>query len=860
MAQSINSYKTYERERRRITVQSAFNLGMRFTNGAIDEGYVKSLVNYDLSNDGVYLIPRPGLRAETLIAPDWEGSVLPRPSSDTYWRVVDCKECVEADGKVYRQFVIAERDAHEDYYLRLFTVPKELDLEVPLEYAEKVGIEEFNVLVNNYTFSTRYPCEVVERTDNGAHGWKVEDSDAFDIIGTFAFGNSYYWFNEGVLYKSKFDSVGALAERYWGEAVPVKSLGASEVVLYGYNMLSETPYTFYDRAGNGKIELTGILPYKADSSFSELQMTPKQNERVTFRCYFEGEVGKRYKFVWEWRTVNDSKWTEIQDLSTASAYTIVDAGDGNVKLQDSLGNDVVLAETIKVPSSEVMIRVQAFDASNLTYVEEAMTMGFDFTLASYGATSNVEQKNYDLSTAKGMTVWNNRLVLYGVVDDPTILFISDLNEPGYFPYPNNITIYNEPIIAVKPFMGDLLVFTTSEIHRVSLGSDGVSFNDIVVQTHLYLETGDKRFIQIVKNMVFFKSGNYFYMMVPKAQTTTGTLTLAPISSNITEFFNKFEHNIYEILQDVYDYTEPVKLYDFYNYLDYDDVHNTYVFKYENTKLGTQGYLYIDLIYDTNLRNWRTYVFEATDYLRPYRYDSTQRGQLVGLTKLPVSQGFEILFIELFQWDALDLSDLRIFPEADFVFPSGETGVSGWTEEQLAVLNDLYTSSFRNSNSKKTFFNWQYLDTGYRNEFLEHMKRYREIQIQINNTDGVNLEFGMDFYLDNEVRMRWYDYEVEHIVDETAEDYGQLYVTRVETPNIKTGRNTTRLAGETGGWTVDSKSVWTLNQSQFPELSLWKIRMPVSGKGAAPRIKFVSQNEQRYELMTINWVCRVMNAR
>ena len=119
---------------------------------------------------------------------------------------------------------------------------------------------------------------------------------------------------------------------------------------------------------------------------------------------------------------------------------------------------------------------------------------------------------------------------------------------------------------------------------------------------------------------------------------------------------------------------------------------------------------------------------------------------------------------------------------------------------------------------------------------------------------------MDFYLDNEVRMRWYDYEVEHIVDRDASDYGQLYVTRIAEPNIKLGRSTTRLSGTVEGFEIDRKRVWVLEQSQFPELSLWKIRMPVSGKGAAPRMKFLSQNEQRYELMTINWVCRVMNAR
>ncbi len=842
-----NNYKTYERERRRVIIQSAFNGGMRYTNGAIDEGFIKTIVNYDLSNNGTYLIPRPGLRAETLFIPKFS-TESSRIFSSSYQRVVDSKECVESDGFVYRQFVVAEHNEVLDTFkLQFVTSKKEDDKTVVLRYAENAGLDDYETTLGDYKVSEKYLCNALKRSNDVVHNWKVSDTRAFDVVGTFGFSNNYFWFNNGKLYKSVLDDN---THKYVGEEVPIKSLSASEVVLYGYNMLSDSPYSFVDGPTNGKIELEGILPYRAGSNYTELQMTPKQNETVDFRCYFKGHVGETYKFVWEWRTINDSSWTTIKSLDSAETYTVVADGD-NVKLQDSGGHDVVLAESFKVPSAEIMVRVQAFNGGQLAYTEEAMTMGFDFTSESYGITSNVAQEQYDLSTAKGMAYWNNRLILYGVQKDPTVLFISDLNEPGYFPYPNNITIYNEPIISVKPFMGDLLVFTTSEIHRLSLGSDGVSFNDTVVQTHLYLEAGDRRFIQIVKNMVFFKSGNYFYMMVPKSQASTGTLTIAPISSNITEFFNKFEHNVYELLMEVYYYEDSLKLYDYYNYLDYDDVHNIYVFKYEELSAQRVGYMYLDLIYDTNLRNWRVYMYESTDYMQPYRFDSTQRGQLIGITYI----GNE-LFIELFQWDILDIADIRLFPSNDFVFPSGE----GWTAEREEVLNELYRSSYLNSKHNKSFFNWQFIDTGYRNEILDHMKRYREIQVQLNNVDGVDLEFGMDFYLDNEVRMRWYDYEVEHIVDESASDYGQLYVTRIAEPNIKLGRSTTRLSGDVEGFEIDKKRVWILEQSQFPELSLWKIRMPVSGKGAAPRMKFLSQNEQRYELMTINWVCRVMNAR
>ena len=40
-------------------------------------------------------------------------------------------------------------------------------------------------------------------------------------------------------------------------------------------------------------------------------------------------------------------------------------------------------------------------------------------------------------------------------------------------------------------------------------------------------------------MVFFKSGNYYYMVVPSLRSMTGELVLAPISKNIEFFLKQF---------------------------------------------------------------------------------------------------------------------------------------------------------------------------------------------------------------------------------------------------------------------------------------------------------------------------------
>jgi hypothetical protein len=54
--------------------------------------------------------------------------------------------------------------------------------------------------------------------------------------------------------------------------------------------------------------------------------------------------------------------------------------------------------------------------------------------------------------------------------------------------------------------------------------------------------------------------------------------------------------------------------------------------------------------------------------------------------------------------------------------------------------------------------------------------------------------------------------------------------------------------------------WILNQSAFPGKTLWKIRMPISGKGFTPRVIMLSTNEADYEILGHAWAYRTMHGR
>lgn len=1074
MAQTgSNAYKTYIRGRRQLSVETDFNLGMMFTNGAVDFGYVKTLVNYDLYNGGVALVPRPGLRTSELILPN---VVMENDPNDREYHTSDditimaAKECVE-NGKTYRQFILG-RPKIGDKDARLWLVTSEQSNVMLTSIEDKALSEEpeYNIIgaLANADI-TGVPCTYYTAPLTKIHGMTMaENSHAATIIGTFAFGNSFFFVNPelGKFCKTVLEEN---STKYTYETIEPKEIDPSEAVSFGYNMLAgDDAYTFVNRNLSGIIQLTGILPYSTKPG-NALLMTPKKNEEIYFRCYFKGSVGKKYKFSWEWRNVGDTDWSVIQSLDQSPIYTIVQGEPGTdiVNLQLDDGTEVENLEvTFKAPIEEIMIRVQAYNTTDLETVEKAMTVGFDFTTETYGTATNIKQEVYNLTEATGMETWKNRLVLWGVPKDPTILFISDVNEPSYFPYPNNISVYEEPIVFVKAFLDSLLVFTTNTVHQITLSEDNTSWNSVVIQSNLNIEPWDRHLIQVVRNMIFFKSGNYYFMIVPKAQSTTGELALAPISTPIVEFFNHFESNVTKLLEDTFNYEGEFELINYYNFLDYEDVHNIYVLYYFDEESEKEGYLHLDILYNTVSRAWRIHTFEAPHFLYPYKHDATQTGilastsllnmqvmsgpsettitvknpdseydrtpilylgtseydffmkdevfvkvynasgelyleetlrdftyenqeysianeryalhneeiggkrelQLVALSEMeqfdlgsqvelsfvankqtytwkaekcypdayssffyafeensigigtviafggqyftideqtsssvypviykssnyssynlevvPQEGGYRFNFdnaylyigpavtiinedfeiegepivgrgIQLYRFDSLNVQDFYIPAGTTFVYTADEAnGYFGYNPSSIVA-------SFRQSlvkiQERFLFKNWQFVDTGFRDDLIERNKRYRELQFQLNNTEGVNLEFGMEFQIDGQPRLGFYNYETEHVIDENDPNYGLLYVQG--TPYMELPLQYLGTPNET--YLGSGSNSWLLNQSLFPDMTLWKIRAPVSGKGAAPRLRLLSRNEHRFELMSINWVYRVMNAR
>ena len=904
MAERV-TYKQRNRQDRNAVIENDFRRGMMWTNGAVDEGYVKSFVNCSLDKETNTIIPRPGLRVSGCIFP----SMSMEQDEDFFADNVvihATKQCIE-NGVTYEQTVIGRLDPEDNDRGLIWVITSNIFL----DYAALVFTGDYTgpVSFSNYSF-TEVPhiCKFFSAESPKIHDIFLETDEFRRIespVGCFAYGNSFYFFGEEEeeeevdgqtvvtvkkgLYRTVFDS-SLNPPRYKFEAVEPKAPTVSEAVAYGYNVLrNEAAYTFTNKhtIASGEVQFDGILPYEAGTSQTKLVMTPKKGQSIDLVCYYDVADGDTYDIVWESRETTSSDWTP---LKKKEAITF-----------DS--STVLLLEGFLAQDKEIMVRVVAY-THNTDEVVKAIVVGFDFTVANYGTANAFPQQTYDLTTATGVVSFTDRIVAWGLPADPTILFISDYNEPSYFPYPNNIVVFDEPVIHCVEFMGKLVVFTVDKIYQVTQADDATSWKSEVLQTHLSIDPWDKHLIKTVRNMLYFKSGNYYYMMVPKSRSLTGELTVAPITTPITAFFDRFSVNVQEILEYTYGYTRSLELLTYYNFLDYDEVHNIYVFKFrsELTLNNPLAVLHFDIIYNTNDRTWKIWTFEAPNIIFPYRQEATRAGTLATTSLVNFTDiGDESVtgksrIIQLFNWDNMlvrscyiphncelnynpsaataRIVDILMHISEEYAFVSDETLIFkhprlAWVDGTTLHIQDDgdfyvgYSKTEILQNVRKvyleqdnyyTFRNYQYIDTGYRKDELHAKKRYREVQFQINNLDKKNINFGMDYILDGSPRRVMYKYEVSQMIDEMDPEFGIVYVNS-DPLDFGPYPHTDFKIDD-----IDLTNQWTIDQDLIPEVSLWKIRVALSGKGYAPRLRLYSRDEKRFELMNINWISKIMHMR
>jgi len=814
---SISAFKGYARSQRLQATEESFAMGMAYTEAPLKEGYLKELVNFNIDSTGELIRPRPGLQAYSEASSDT--SML----YDGNAQILTGRVCSEANAVQHGQIITGlVSDAlipGTDLYKGVIAVNT---LDATSDVSKFDTSLEHYALKQSVTLAdtTDAWCMFKKPKQANAHGIKLEDaSNLARHVGTYAFNNAYYYFIDGAaftrgLYKTEFDTT---AGQYISTKLAPKGLTPKEAVTWGYNMYSDKPYDFVCKVSTvGAVQLLGILPY---DTAGELVTTPRTNASYTFKCFYEAPTNTKYKIVWEAKSLVETAWNPVKILDNYVFGTALN--DNAAPL--SIDYSAAVANTL------IRVTCTSYTAANVlnTVPEQVMVVSFNLNPADYNDVANSKQVTYDLYKCSGMTYWRNRLVCYGFSEDPTVMLMSDVNDPTYFPYPNSADVFDEPIVYALPFLDKLLVFTATKIYQLVLYSDGLTWTKTELQRNLVINDWDIHLTKVIKNMAFFKSGNYFFMIVPKSASLTGELVLAPITKSIQSYFDHFERSITNTLKETYGFTGTFTLVHYYNYLDYEDVHNVYVFK---TLKGS--YINVGILYSTVSRSWRLYVYESQNVLVPYTQDATQKGVMMSLFSNTVGatkrQAFQFL---------------------------------GYSPDSMV---DKYVNNVENLlQGASEIKNYQFLDTGFRDNNVQLKKRYREFQFNINNIDLQKLQFYTGFLIDGEERKEYNRYTVRHIVEPTDPNYGTLILERELLNPVGTPSNTLladSTLATTGLQVYNDFDHWLLDESVFPTIPLWKIRIPVSGKGYAPRVKLISCNEANFELLDIAWVYRTLYSR
>ena len=837
---ALYAYKdtSFKRGHRVQNIEETFSKGMSYTLAPLAEGYNRVLVNLDMQDSGNSVTPRLGLRADSYMYNGW-----PRIGSDEDNNLFEIIDAHAFDDRNLLSTIWYTGRSNEDHIFGKYITEGTI-------YCDTFNYPGFGKQNHAATLDGGRLTRTAHLMSNfGAeiHGMRLLQKINVDaptvtetpntlgvrVVGTWAYNNNYYFYDDLGLccvYSHYPEDVyetpsSETAKHYKNDpkldTFTPKMITAKEAVTYGYNMLSPAPYHFANTAGGNVLEFTGLLPYV----HGELCMTPVQNQNIRFIATGTIPLNKQYKFVAEWSTMNNTSWNTIKEWT-------VNTGADVTTLE--------IAFDFAPPVAEAIIRISAYPVTENVAADisdSVLAVGFNFQKAGYSNTINSDKKQYSIHKASGICYWKNRIAAWGVPEDDTILFVSDVNDPTYFPYPNNIETFTSAIQYCTPFGDDLLVFTTDALYIIALADDGASWTCKCLQRNLSIAAWDVHLVQTVKNMLFFKSGNYYYMVVPKSSSLTGELTIADVSKPMRGFFDNFKTSVLEILNNTYmpevEYTD-FGIAHYYNYLSKDSVHNVYMLIVPGIHETHDTYVNLDVIYDTVNRTWRVYTYGSSARLVPHNTSSTQDTMFVSKFQFGVDN--KHTGVQHLAW-SVEREDLYLQNNDSRLVVDGDENIKPSANQKQSIIG-----------------NRQLIDTGYREHASNFKKRYRELQFTINNISLNALQFYVSFLIDGALRKSWYGYEIVQDTDPASTTYGVISVHRVLLPGV----SNTSGAPVTPSTTVLDD--WMLGMSAFPDNGYWKCRTTVSGKGYVPRMLINSPNAKIFELLNISWVYRTLYSR
>lgn len=848
MAQSSN-YKQYARSTRVLTEESSFSGGMLWTGNNIDETHLKTIVNFDYDDTTGFLKTRdPFIPIESVT--DLQSSSVSLQSYfsfkdycllgsynlcafDTSYTAKKDDALVDA-GWLYlfiNKGALSNADGvwnttlstdnliavYKDYTGTFYKCALDLDTDSELTLCNS-NKKNMLLLYDNYLYSIGVNSKYTEETEEDVPSWlqvfRVENNGEGYVF-------KHVSFKDYVL--PKFNAVTLL-----------------ESSVSGFNAARCNRTFYYQSEKISDSEKPNILGVYFTDTNNNVVVSPRIGQKIKIKVVTAYKEGKNYLALFQ---LKEGTSTDTEAVKSIWQYE-----------QQRDSDDGVFSFNYVFQKKETVFAFTFFGKTAITGTPEVYAENAVDYLAPYAVVANDNQQNlkiksYDLTSVDGSCIWRNRMCLWGTDGNTNCLFLSEVDNFYYYPVPHNVAVFDTNIISCIPYKNSLLVFTADKIYRLSENNDG-SFVQDVVQNDMPLSKTDSAHLTAIKNMVLFKSGNYFYMVVPKSQSLTDELSIAPIYKNVSGFLNTLDKSVLEVLQllypeylftdciiennaapvDVYSEQDTVHiLYDISATVNIKQVptlsDNTVVeastgvdlteLKYNIT---TQALLFkLFLNYNTNLRAWTLYLIDTTE-------------------------------------SSLEVSALTASRLMSFIRINNNTLTDQENDDtpKFEIVTQQHSTDL--SNSFRVL-----LDTGYRTLASVTQKRFREVQLKLYNASENVTAFGTAFLVDGVWRKNYSHLQELVTSDNVISLFPELdlnaFVTELSAPIDEEGS-----VIKAPGSDVIELSDWTLDFSHFQRGAPVTIRVPVSGKGFNPRFILMIPNALDVYINEVNWVYRIMHGR
>lgn len=294
---------------------------------------------------------------------------------------------------------------------------------------------------------------------------------------------------------------------YTAKVVTPYTPTAMEAIYIGTNGLADNPDAYIQDgvSTSGAVEVVGIKPQTRNGS---------ANKPITMTAYINRPSGYNgsIDYKWEFKKSADKDWTVHKDWTADHKIATITF-------------DTPIKYDIKVTARKT---------------GDAATTGLkDYTLASFMVNATADTPTMPVTgiqrCRKIILHWD-RILLAGDDVNPFQMYVSDLQNPRYFPVSNTINFdfgKQEPITAIVRFQDMLVVFTRTTIQTLA-GKSVEDYRRYLIHDGIGCIAG--RSAAVVGNNVIFLSQDGIYGLRPNIYRLE-TMNVVRIDQNIQREVN-----------------------------------------------------------------------------------------------------------------------------------------------------------------------------------------------------------------------------------------------------------------------------------------------------------------------------------